>query len=198
MNKYTELRKIYNDAGVNIYGFRITLDMSMPDAAYDYAFKAAKLCGADQITMELPDNPALTKRIGEFGSKYKTMVGYHAHLQRRADIWDLAMSQSPYNGINFDVGHYVAAGNHDSIEFIKKNHSRITSMHLKDRRFPENGGKSMPWGEGDTPLKEILQLAKQEGYKFPHTIELEYPVPPGSTSVIEVGKCVQFCKAALA
>ena len=29
-------------------------------------------------------------------------------------------------------------------------------------------------------------------------IELEYPVPPGSTSVAEVAKCVQYCREALA
>jgi sugar phosphate isomerase/epimerase len=198
MEKYTELRKMYNDAGVNIYGFKITLDMGMPDAAYDYAFKAAKLCGSDQITMEMPEDPALTKRMGEFGSKYKMMVGYHAHLQAKPDTWDQAMAQSPYNGINIDMGHYTAAGNHDQLAFIRKNHARITSMHLKDRRYPENGGKNMPWGEGDTPIKEILQLVKKEGYKFPCTVELEYPVPAGSTSVVEVGKCVAFSKAALA
>lgn len=69
------------------------------------------------------------------------MVGYHAHLQATPTTWDEAMSQSEYNGINLDIGHYTAAGNHDALAFIRKNHARITSMHLKDRKFPENGGE---------------------------------------------------------
>ncbi len=198
-SKYDDLRKMYNDAGVSIYAFKITLNMKMPDAEFDYAFKAAKACGADQRTMEMPDGqPDLTKRIGDFASKYKLMVGYHAHLQAKPDTWDEAMAQSPYNGINLDVGHYTAAGNHDALAFIQKNHARITSIHLKDRKFPENGGQNAPFGAGDTPIKQALQLMKKQSYTFPATIELEYTLPDGSDAVKEVARCLSYCKAALA
>lgn len=199
MSKYEELRKIYADAGCFIYAFKITLNMEMEDAEFDYAFKAAKACGASHLTMEMPDGkPELTKRIGEFGAKYKMMMGYHAHTQALPTTWDEAMAQSPWNGINLDIGHYTAAGNTDTIEFIKKNHARITSMHIKDRKNKEHGEANMPFGEGDTPIKEVLQLMKKEGYKFPATIELEYPIPTGSDPVKEVAKCYSYIKAALA
>ncbi len=199
MSKYEALRKLYNDAGVSIYAFKITLNMKMPDAEFDYAFKAAKACGANQLTMEMPDGqPELTKRIGDFANKYKQMVGYHAHLQAKPDTWDEAMAQSPYNGINLDVGHYTAAGNHDVLAFIQKNHARITSIHLKDRKFPESGGQNTPFGEGDTPIKEVLQLMKKQSYTFPATIELEYTLPDGSDAVQEVARCLAFCKTSLA
>ena len=173
--------------------------MKMPDAEFDYAFKAAKACGANQLTMEMPDGqPELTKRIGDFASKYKLMVGYHAHLQAKPDTWDEAMAQSPYNGINLDIGHYTAAGNHDVVAFIQKNHARITSIHIKDRKFPENGGQNAPLGEGDTPIKQVLQLMKKEHYTFPATIEMEYTVPEGSDAVKEVARCLGYCKEALA
>jgi sugar phosphate isomerase/epimerase len=199
MSKFEEFRKMYNDAGVSIYGFKLGLTMSSPDAEFDYAFKVVKALGANQLTMEMPDGDSdLTAKIGKFASKYKVMVGYHAHLQATPTTWDEAMSQSPYNGINLDIGHYTAAGNHDAIEFIKKNHARITSMHLKDRKFKENGGENMAWGQGNTPIKEALQLMKKEGYKFPATIELEYAPPEGSDSEKEIVKCLAYAKAALA
>jgi len=69
---------------------------------------------------------------------------------------------------------------------------------LKDRKLGTNGGRNMPWGEGDTPLKEVLQMMKKEKYKFPAGIELEYRIPEGSTTMAEIGKCLQFCKDALA
>jgi hypothetical protein len=47
-------------------------------------------------------------------------------------------------------------------------------------------------------MKEILQLMKRKNYRFPASIELEYPVPEGSDAVAEVRKCVDYCKAALA
>jgi sugar phosphate isomerase/epimerase len=198
IEKFAEFRKMYHEAGVSIYGFKLELRAEMQDAEFNYAFRAAKALGANQLTMEMPDDGKLTARIGEFASKHKLMVGYHAHTQAKPTTWDEAMAQSPYNGINLDIGHYVAAGNHDALEFIRKNHARITSMHLKDRKFPENGGSNMPWGQGDTPIKEALQLMKKEGYKFPATIELEYAPPAGSDSEKEVARCFAYAKAALA
>ena len=198
MTKFTELRKRYAAAGVWIYGFKRGLELSMPDAEYDYAFHAAKALGANQLTMEMPEDPALTKRIGTFATKHKLMVGYHAHGQATPTLWDEAMSQSAYNGINLDIGHYTSAGNHDQIAFIQKNHARITSIHLKDRKYPEKGGQNTPWGEGDTPIKEVLRLMKKEQYKFPATIELEYTPPSGSASEKEVARCLRYAKDALA
>ena len=198
MGKFVALRKLYADADVSIYGFKLQLTSTMPDAEYDYAFNAAKALGADQLTMEMPKDPSLTGRIGQFAAKHKLMVGYHAHLQATPTLWDEAMSQSAYNGINLDLGHYTGAGNHDQIAFIQKNHARITSIHLKDRKYPENGGQNTPWGQGDTPIKEVLQLMKKEKYRFPATIELEYAPPEGSDSEKEIAKCLRYAEDALA
>jgi sugar phosphate isomerase/epimerase len=199
LQKYEALKNLYHDAGVNIYAFRLAnMTQDMPDSEYEYFFNAAKALGANQITVELPENPELTERVGNFARKYKIRMGYHNHTQVNAHSWDAAMAQSPYNGINFDVGHYASATNESPIAFIKEHHDRITSLHLKDRRFRINGGRNMPWGQGESSLKEILQLVKKEKYTFPAAIELEYRIPPGSTATAEIAKCLQFCKEALA
>jgi sugar phosphate isomerase/epimerase len=87
-----------------------------------------------------------------------------------------------------------------------KYHERIASLHLKDRKGPGSaaegrgpgGGPNMPWGQGETPLKEVLQTMKKNGYKFPASIEYEYNTPEGSSVLAEIRKCVQYCKDALA
>jgi sugar phosphate isomerase/epimerase len=56
----------------------------------------------------------------------------------------------------------------------------------------------MPWGQGGTPLKEVLQTMKRNKYKFPASIEFEYQTPEGSDVLTEVKKCLEFCRAALA
>jgi hypothetical protein len=56
----------------------------------------------------------------------------------------------------------------------------------------------MPWGQGDTPVGEILQLMKKERYGFPAGIEFEYKIPADSTVQAEIKKCLQYCKTALA
>jgi sugar phosphate isomerase/epimerase len=195
MDKFREFAKIYSDAGIRIYAFRITLTETMTDAEYDYAFNVAKAVGASSLTMELPTTGALTKRIGDFAAKHRVMTGYHTHLQATPTVFDEALSQSAYNGIQLDIGHYVAATSQSPIPLIERHHSRISSMHLKDRKV--DNGANLPWGQGDTPIIPVLQLMKKERYTWPAFIELEYQVPEGSTRASEIGKCLDYCRKAL-
>jgi hypothetical protein len=55
----------------------------------------------------------------------------------------------------------------------------------------------VPWGQGDTPLREILQVMKKNKYTFPGSIEYEYETPAGSSVIAEVKKCVAFSKNVL-
>lgn len=198
LDKYKTLRKMYEDAGVWIYAFRLAnTSMDMSDAEYDYFFKAARVLGADQITTELPTDPALSQRLGNLGEKYKIKVGYHNHTQVNADSWNTALAQSKWNGIQLDIGHYVTATNGSPIPFIEKHHERITSMHLKDRKYATHGGDNLPWGEGDTPVKEVLLLMRDRHYAFPAGIELEYKIPEGSTPEREIEVCLDFCRKVL-
>ena len=203
MDKFVELRKLFNDAGITIYAYKpdAALGVKSTDGEIDYAMRAAKALGATSVNVEIPTNADHSKRLGEFGLKHKVYVGYHAHLQATDTAWDLALSQSPYNAINLDCGHYIAAGGANTtaslLAFIEKNHTRITSMHIKDRKNKVNGTKNMPWGEGDTPLKEVLTLLKTKKYKIPASIELEYDIPAGSDAVKETKKCFEYAKAIL-
>ena len=96
-----------------------------------------------------------------------------------------------------DLGHYVAAGNPDPLELIKDKQQHILSIHIKDRQNPANGKKNVPFGRGDTPIKEVLQLMRDQKYTFPATIEYEYKTPAGSTIINEIKKSVAYCKDAL-
>jgi sugar phosphate isomerase/epimerase len=197
-DKFRALRQLYNDAGVSIYAFRLAnVSKLFSDAEYDYFFKAAQALGANQITAELPESLELTKRVSEFAAQYKIRMGYHNHTQVNSHSWDATLAQSPWNGINFDVGHYAAAVSESPVPFIRAHHDRITSLHLKDRKYGTHGGENMPWGEGDTPLKEILKLVQKEHYPFPASIEFEYPIPPSSTASLEIARCLKFCREAL-
>jgi sugar phosphate isomerase/epimerase len=197
MDKFKEVRKKFNDAGVSIYAFKPNaLGANNSDAEIEYALNAAKALGANSVTIELPTDAKQTQRLGDFGAKHKIYIGYHAHLQATDTLWDVALEQSPYNSLNLDCGHYIAVGGKNTKEslfaLIESKHDRITSMHIKDRTA--DGKQNLPWGQGDTPIREILSLIKTKKYKFPATIELEYDVPEGSDAVKEVAKCVAYAK----
>lgn len=197
MDKFAQIKKMYNDAGVSIYAYKPNaLGPDNTDAEIDYTFRAARELGANHVTVEFPTSTVHTKKLGDFGARYKIHVGYHGHLQQTFDMWDASFIQSAYNAANFDMGHYVAAG-FDPIEFINGRHSHIVSMHVKDRKTKANGGANLPWGEGDTPIIEALQLMAKNQYSFPASIELEYQIPSGSDAVKEVAKCVEYARKAL-
>jgi sugar phosphate isomerase/epimerase len=163
--------------------------------------RAAKTLGADAVTVELPTDPAHSQRLGDLAAKHKIYVGYHNHTQATDTLWDTALAQSKYNTMNLDCGHYIAAGGANTpaalLALIEAKHTRITSLHMKDRKSKENGGANMGWGKGDTPIVEILQLLQKKKYSFPVSIELEYPIPAGSDAVQEVKKCLAYAKAVL-
>ena len=192
--KCQELRKMYNDAGVNIHLEKIGFGQS--DEEIDFNFQVAKALGCVGITTERSE--AMAKRLAPFADKHKIWVAFHNHTNNYPvmDKTDPILSYGQYIGFNFDVGHYFAGTKGLSpIPVIEKYHDRILSLHLKDRTAE---GGNLPWGQGKTPIKEILQLMRKEKWTFPGDIELEYKIPQGSDSVAEVAKCLQYCKEALA
>ena len=124
------------------------------------------------------------------------MVGYHGHASTKPADWEKAFSFARHNGANVDLGHFVAGNNTSPVPFIEAHHGRITHVHLKDRKF--NNGPNTPFGEGDTPIAEVLRLIRDNKWNIQCTIEFEYKVPAGSDRMKELARCIQFCRDALA
>ena len=200
MDQFKTFRKRYEDAGIAIQIVKFDAVDKMKDEVVDYAFNLAKSLGARAISCEIPQSK--TAWLGEFATKHKMMVGYHGHTKiddpeafGAPASWEKAMTHSKYNGINLDIGHFIAANNTSPIPFMKKYADRITHVHIKDRKM--NNGPNTPFGEGETPIKEVLQLMKREKYPFQATIEFEYKVPEGSDVLREIAKCVDYCHTCL-
>ncbi len=200
MDQFRKFRAKYEDAGVAIEIVKFDGVDKMKDEVVDYAFNLAKMLGARAISCEIPLSK--TPWLGEFATKHKMMVGYHGHTNVHSpeafgapESWEKAMTYSRYNGINLDIGHFVAGNSTSPIPFLKKYADRITHIHVKDRKM--NNGPNVPFGEGDTPIKEVLQLMKRERYPFQATIEFEYKVPEGSDVLHEIARCIDYCRNCL-
>lgn len=194
MEKVRAFRKKYEDAGVLIEIVKFDGIYALTDEEIDYSFALAKGLGAKAISCEISLEE--TRRLGQFADKHKLMVGYHGHASTKPADWETSFSYARYNGANLDLGHFVAGNNVSPVEFIKKHHDRITHVHVKDRKL--NNGPNVPFGQGDTPLREVLRLMSREKYGFQATIEFEYPIPQGSDRMSEIAKSIQYCKECLA
>ena len=196
MDQFDALGKMFQDEGVDIDILKLG-SSEWTDEEIDYAFSAARAVGARGISLEISDEAA--RRMGPFASKHEMLVGMHNHTQvGEPDFsFEKPLSYSSYNMLNLDVGHYVAGTDESPVPVIRKFHDRISHLHLKDRKKGSNGGDNVPWGEGDTPLREVLLLLKEEQYPITAMIELEYPIPDGSDVLTEMARCVDFCRDAL-
>jgi sugar phosphate isomerase/epimerase len=192
--KAADLRKMYNDAGVNIHIHKCPFGKSDDDINFN--FDLAKALGCKAITTERSES--LAKKLAPFAEKHQIYVAFHNHTTDMPiiDKPDPLLDCGKFIMFNFDIGHYVAGSKGKSpLDVIEKYHDRIISLHLKDRT-PDGG--NLPWGQGKTPIKETLQLLKKEKWPIYGDIELEYKIPAGSNSVAEVAKCVAYCREALA
>jgi sugar phosphate isomerase/epimerase len=187
LDKYREVGKKFADGGVKFYSYNLSFNDSFTDEEIDKGFQMTQALGTSIITASSP--LSVFPRLKPFAEKYNVVVALHNHTSG-PDEFKAAMSLSEKFWVNLDVGHYFASG-YDPLAYLKEHHSRITNIHIKDRK--KNQGAEMPLGEGETPLREVLLLLKKERYNFPACIEYVGPAGPA----IELSRCLQYCKDVL-
>jgi sugar phosphate isomerase/epimerase len=193
LDKVKEFRRKFDDAGMGLQIIKWDGIFGMSDDEVDYCFQVSKALGAQGLSTEISIED--TKRLGQFADKHKMPVGYHGHATTSAAEFETVLSYARFNAVNLDLGHFTAGQNQSPVPFLKKHHARITHIHVKDRKL--NNGPNVPFGQGDTPIKEVLQLMRANKWPFQAIIEFEYPVPEGSDLNTELAKSLQYCKECL-
>ena len=186
----------FKNAGIDIYAYAGSFGESEREIQHE--FDIAEALGAKILTHS--GTLSRARQIAPIAEKRKMIVAMHGHDDiddpnefATPESFARAMEMSKYFWVNLDIGHFTAGG-FDAVAYIRQHHDRITNLHLKDRK--KNRGPNVPWGEGDTPIKAVLQLLKQE--KYPIRAYIEYEHPGAATSPEEVKKCLNYVKAALA
>jgi sugar phosphate isomerase/epimerase len=195
MQKYADIRKMYNDAGVDIHIAKF-VPSGWSDEEIDYAYQATKTLGAYGITDEA--SVAACKRLGKFAEKHNSLAIYHTHGQFGEPGFDIdsLLAHSPANRLNLDVGHYFGATGKHPNEVLVKYHDRIPMIHVKDKTGPNHAtpNANRPFGKGETPIADVLLLLKKEKWPIDVFVELEYDIDPDSDPVKEVIKCIDYMR----
>jgi len=195
LQKYADVRKMYNDAGVDIHIAKFA-PSRWSDEELDYAYKAANVLGAYGITDEASEFAC--KRMGNFAEKHNSLAIYHTHGQFNEPGFDIdtLLGYSPANRLNLDVGHYYGSTGKHPNDVIIKYHDLIPMIHMKDKTGPDHAtpNANKPFGEGETPIADVLELLKKEQWPIDVFVELEYKIPEGSDPVKEVTKCIEYMR----
>ena len=195
MQKYADMRKKFNDVGINIHIAKFA-PATWSDEEIDYAFTATKVLGAYGITDEIGDEAC--QRLGKFAEKHKSLAIFHQHAQPAEPGWtfDKFLAYSPANRLNFDAGHYFGATGLHPNGIIERLHNRICSIHIKDKTGPKSNpaDANMLFGKGETPIADILLLLKKERWPINVDVEMEYQIPEGSDAAKEVTRSIEYMR----
>jgi len=197
LDEMVKVRKKFDAAGINLYAYNYSFRDNFSDKEIERGFQMTQAMGVKIITASA--TVSVVPRIDPVAAKYKIKVGFHGHDHTEQpnefstpESFAKAMNgRSKYMCVNLDIGHFTAAG-FDPVDYLEKHHDRIVTLHFKDRK--KNHGDNLPFGQGETPIKEVLQLLKTKKYKIPANIEYEYK---GTDAQAEVAKCYQYMKQAL-
>lgn len=195
LSHYEEIGENFHEAGIELNSFNYSFRDNFTAEEIARGFEMAKAMGAKALTAS--GTVSVAGRVNAHAQRYGMRVGMHNHSRIREneyatpDDFAAASKGNSHIVVNLDIGHFIAAG-FDPVDYIKRNHAQIIALHIKDRKRDQ--GENVPFGEGDTPIREVLALLRDNNYDIPANIEYEYK---GGDTVEEVEKCFNYCKRAL-
>jgi len=172
-----------DNAGIRVSAYCVNFPVDSKDDYLDRGFNGALLLGTNVMTASV--KKAIVPRLDQWCQKYKIKLGLHNHwfgdkwfkgdktleFESPADLLTAINASSEFLNINLDIGHFYAAG-YDPVSFIREHHSRIVSLHVKDRDKDAEHTQRR-FGQAATPIVETMKLLKQIKFKYAANIEYE-------------------------
>jgi sugar phosphate isomerase/epimerase len=197
LDQFRSIGKLYDDAGIEKIAFTHDMKDDFTDAELERPFEMAKALGAPRIATST--TLTVARRLVPLMEKHRMEVAFHGHINTAdpnefagPDSFRTTLAMSPWARINLDIGQFMGAG-FDAVPFIEEQHARIPVLHIRDGIRGQRG--KVPWGRGDVPIREVLQLLKRE--KYPIVADIEYDYGGAADRWNEVKKCFDYCKSAL-
>lgn len=195
--KHEAVRAKFQAAEIDVFAYRVDYDSAFTDDEIDVTFRQAKALGVRTIASLT--TLGMARRLAPFAAKYGLTIALHntanvkdADAIATPQSFRAALGLSPNFRLNFDIGNFTAA-NFEAVAFLQENQASISHIQIKDRT--RNGGGDEKFGDGDTPIRDVLAVVKSKQLPIPVFVEYEY-IGLG-TPQQEVRKCLAFARSAL-
>lgn len=141
----------------------------------DQAFDYAKRVGV-KLIVGVP-NYELLPYVDQKVKEYDFKVAIHLHgpdikiYPDAKDVWNHVEDLDTRIGMCFDIGHDTRNGN-DAVSDLKKYHSRIFDIHLKDVTGNTKQGYSVEVGRGIIDFPSFVKMLRK--VKYSGSVSLEH------------------------
>jgi sugar phosphate isomerase/epimerase len=183
--------------GVRAVNFGV-VGLGTDEAANRKVFEFARKMGIPTVTSE-PDARAfdLLERLVK---EYDIRLAIHNHPRNPNDpnyrYWDpnyvlsLVRNRDRRIGACADTGHWVRSGVRpvDALRILR---GRVLSSHLKDLHVAGPGGHDVPFGNGVSDIKGILDELRRQNFDGNISVEYEYN---WENSVPDIAQCIGFVR----
>jgi sugar phosphate isomerase/epimerase len=146
------------------------------EAEIDNAFEYAKRVGV-KLIVGVPNYellPYVDKKVKEYGFNY----AIHLHgpdikiYPDAQDVWDHVKDLDPRIGMCLDIGHDTRNGK-DPVADLKKYHTRVFDIHIKDVTGTTKLGYSLEIGRGVIDFPAFIKMLRKVGYTGVCSLEHE-------------------------
>ena len=182
MSYFESIRSAFERQGLRITSYAARLGSS--EAEIDRLFLMAKSLGAGSINARIPES--MTSVMAAAAEKHRLIVGIQFSDVK---VMERQLAASKYFRMDPDIGDMTKA-KMDALQFVQANYQSMSSIDLKDAVL---GGGSVPFGEGDSHMKEVLQFLKEKQVPAPAYVDCDYAGTGRSTE--EVKKCVLYVRS---
>ena len=145
------------------------------EADVDRAFQYAQRLGV-KVLVGVP-NYELLDYVEQKVCQYDIRLAIHLHgpdmpmYPNAEDIWNNVKERDARMGMCLDIGHNLRYGS-DSLSDLKKYHTRVFDIHLKDVTGTTKADKSVELGRGRIDFPLFVRLLRK--YNYTGSLSLEY------------------------
>ena len=145
------------------------------EAEADRAFAYAQRVGV-KVLVGVP-NYELLDYVEQKVKQYDIKLAIHLHgpdmpmYPNAEDIWNNVKDRDARMGMCLDIGHNLRYGS-DSLSDLKKYHTRVFDIHLKDVTGTTKADKSVELGRGRIDFPLFIKLLRK--YNYTGSVSLEY------------------------
>jgi hypothetical protein len=161
LDTFANVRKQWNDAGIELYAYNLSFNNSFSDAEIDRGFEMAKAMGVKVLTASSTVSAA--RKVAPFADKHKIQVAMHAATSPTGQFAAQSFAAPGNSSISSDQSrhrHFVSAGYMSGGVF---------EGHQPDRRSAHQDAQSAchpPLARGKAP-KEVLSPTANSGASRP-------------------------------